>query len=292
LIHDITAQKKAENDIIELNKALEDRVKRRTAELQKANEELKQSIAIRQELEKERKQHHQALLNAVIQGQDQERQRIASELHEGLGQTMYAVKLYFESFLKKIQKGEAPSQEMIDSIKSFLDQTIDEVRSISHFLRPGFIADIGLTAAIVTLCNKLSASSSVQIHCTILEEPQGLGLNEQTSIYRIVQEILTNALKHAKPETIDITIGKTDNGMSLIITDDGLGFDLEAARKKEGIGLKNLTARVELLGGEIEINTAIGKGTQILIEIPLPVTAQKKVNAAGKNKKKLKNSSK
>lgn len=202
--------------------------------------------------------------DALIQGQEQERHRIARDLHDGLGGMLAGVKLRLSGLLAK----HGQNSEEFRGVVNQLDDSVNELRGIAKNMMPQTLVESGLEAALSGLCQSLSSEK-------VLVDFEGLGLKasiaqtDQITIYRIVQELLNNAIKHSAAKNILVQCSR--NGQQFIITveDDGLGFDPKALPENKGIGLLNIESRVKYLNGTFEIDSVPGKGTTINIEANL-----------------------
>lgn len=216
--------------------------------------------AIELDLMKEREKR----LLALFDGQEQERQRLSRELHDSLGQKLVALKLNFGSI--KIKETDA-DKERASSILSQLDHTIKEVRQISSNLMPPVLAEFGLKTGIKQLCNEYAHASKSNIHYDYQGENLNLPQEKMMYIYRIIQEALNNAVKHAQADEINVQMLKRGNALILLIEDDGIGFD--TSLKQNGNGIFNMRERVNILNGRFQVNSQKGHGTILNIKIPL-----------------------
>ncbi|NRF40881.1 sensor histidine kinase [Pedobacter foliorum] len=215
-----------------------------------------------QKLQQEVFRQKEVSAKALFEGEQNERIRIARDLHDGLGQMLSLVKMNLSSVEKPV-----PSLEQ--SMK-LVDQTIDELRRISHNLIPEAL-NFGIFQALEDLAEKINASGSTHMEIDI---EQGLierkfEMLKELSIYRVVQEIVNNMIKHARASQIHLTIGTNDIGIVLRISDNGCGLDEDAIGRSKGIGWNNIHTRVHLLDGKIKIHSEKLSGTQIEIFLPL-----------------------
>jgi signal transduction histidine kinase len=211
--------------------------------------------------QKKAKKMLRAFSSQLIRNQEEERNRIAKELHDSIGQYLLFIK-------NKIQKLGTESE--ISSLKSYVDEAIQEVRAISKDLYPNQLEKYGLEAAIESLCAKISDSSTFFVSADLEGIDSKIEKSQSISIYRIIQECINNAMKHSKAESMRI-ISKFEKGyLSLSIMDNGVGFDRTTLDNKKltSFGLINIEERVKLLGGYFLIDSAPGKGTKINIKIP------------------------
>lgn len=204
---------------------------------------------------------------AVIEAEEKERQRIAQDLHDGVGQMMSAVKLNLSSFQSELSLQDGALQHKLNNIYSLVDDSCKEVRSVSHNMMPNALIKSGLGIAIREFLQKIDTKVlEVSLYIDGLNE--NLPSDMETMVYRIVQECVNNVVKHAVANRLDISIVR-DEHLTITIEDNGKGFDMQAMKGKEGIGLQNIKTRVSYLKGNIEYDSSPGRGTVVLIEIPI-----------------------
>ena len=204
------------------------------------------------------------VMSAMVDGQEQERNRIASDLHDRLGGLLSTVKLQFETLKTKVADEGKPISDEISKTKKLLDKAVDEVRSISHNLSSGILNKFGLASALNELAYTINDTKQIRVDVNIHGMDQRLPENIEVELYRIIQECLSNTLKHAKASEFSINLTKINNEINLITEDNGVGFDVEKLSK--GIGLQNIKTRVEKIKGVVNFDSAIGKGTTTIIE--------------------------
>ncbi len=207
--------------------------------------------------------------NAMIEGQEEERQRIASDLHDRLGSMLSTIKLLFSSLEEKIVNVQNENKTQYEKATNLIDEACVEVRRISHNLSSGLVANYGLVKALEDLCETINHSSKVECKLLTYNMEEGLPLRFEVELYRIAQEVLNNALKHADANTITIQLGRLEDEMSMTIEDDGKGFEVDKTKGKEGMGLDSMRKRAEKLNGNLYIDSDIDKGTITIVEIPL-----------------------
>ncbi|WP_074408771.1 ATP-binding protein [Aquimarina megaterium] len=223
-----------------------------------------------QKTEKLLKEQELTAIDAMISGQEKERQRLANELHDNLGSTLATVKLHFQHLQHNKDNPKLEHvEELYTKTNALLDEAYQKVRTIAHEKNSGVMANQGLLPAIKKLAKKVSNGDGLRI------EVQDYGLQErldntlEISIFRMIQELITNTIKHAAASEIQISLTNHDSLLNIIIEDNGKGFDAKILPKKEGMGLRNIEKRVEHLQGTFEIDSTIGKGTNIIINIPI-----------------------
>ncbi len=224
---------------------------------------LKQKAALQQaEIE------HQALITkGIINAEEKERSRIASELHDGVGQLFSAVKLNLSGLLDRAQLADPAMVALGNKTLDMVDESCKEVRLIAHQMMPGALKKNGLYAAISEFVGKID-SYNLTIKLNARGMDKRLDGNIETVLYRIVQECVNNVIKHASATILDIDLVCDNNNIYVYINDNGKGFDTDDKDKFEGIGLKNIISRVAYLHGAAEISSKQGKGTRIAICIP------------------------
>ena len=203
-------------------------------------------------------------INSMLQGQEAERERIARDLHDGLGGLLSTVKLHFDAIQAK--NPDIAGQKEYNKAYNLLDTACNEVRTISNNMQPGALLKMGIVPAIRDLVNRIESEDTPHmefIHYGPLQDlPVGVTLN----IYRIVQELLYNCLKHSHAREILIQLIRNDEDLEIMVEDDGRGYD--PAEVKKGMGTENVAARVNYLKGEISVHSESGVGTTTTITIP------------------------
>jgi len=221
--------------------------------------------------EKEQLIHEQELksISAMLEGQETERKRIASDLHDRLGSMLSTVKLYFGLVEEQLDMREEKNKEQYNKANFLLDQACEEVRKISHNLVSGDLASFGLVPALTQMKSTIEDSGLIKINFFSFGMDIRLGSTVEITLYTIVQELINNILKHSKATEVTIQLNKGGNNLNIVVEDNGLGFDVASAQSKGGMGLKSLETRVGKLNGNISIDSRKGKGTTIIINIPV-----------------------
>ena len=208
----------------------------------------------------------------LIDANETERRRIAGELHDSIGQSLAMIKS--RAVLSSESATDEKLRRQLELITAQTTQTISEVREISFALRPYLLDNLGLTKAIRSLLNKISETSGSTFRAD-LDDVDGIFKSDaEMSIYRIVQESLNNALKHASASTVEVCLKTSKRNLTILVSDDGMGFDpkktMSRSTDKGGFGLLGISERVKMLGGTEEIESSPATGTTILIRIPIP----------------------
>ncbi len=201
----------------------------------------------------------------LVEGQEIERKRMALELHDNLGVLLTATRMHFS----EIRDKDPGSRELIGKAEKLLEQASSDVRKISHNLMPGLLTKLGLFEALEDLFETLGDKEGFDARLEVIGNKDRLEENKEIMIYRIVQELVNNTLKHAGASVIDLTIVHEDGELSLSYHDNGKGFDVEKTLDLKTMGLHSIQSRVEFLNGTVRINSVEGNGTVFLICIPV-----------------------
>ncbi len=209
-------------------------------------------------------------IDAMIEGQEKERQRLADDLHDSVGATLSAARLQFEYLCKHIGKGVLENEdELFSKTGKLLEEAYQEIRSMAHLKNSGVIATKGLLPAIQKLARNASTPRSLEIEVNDYGLSKKIDASLEISIFRVIQELVTNIIKHSKASEATISITQHEEILSIIIEDNGIGFDVRKKINNDGMGLNSIEKRIEHLEGSIDIDSTIGKGTNILIDIPI-----------------------
>lgn len=207
-------------------------------------------------------------LHAMLNGQEKERNRIARELHDRVGSMLGALKMQMNALEARLENLHFDQPVHAAKVNHLLDETAQEVRRISHDMVSSNLSQLGLAEALKNLCDSLRVSGKPEVDLVLDGLDERLDRKVELEIYRIVQELISNALKHAKPEKLGITIARSPERISVSVADDGLGFDPSKARK--GMGLDNVESRAASIGATVRWDSAPGKGTTAFVDCPLP----------------------
>lgn len=208
---------------------------------------------------------------AVLKGEEQERSRLAKDLHDGLGGMLSGIKYSLNNMKENLIMTPDNMQSFERSI-DMLDSSIREMRRVAHNMMPEVLIKYGLDTALKEFCNEIDRSgvidaNYVSINLEKTEVPQ----TTSVTIYRIVQELVNNAIKHATAKTVLVQahVSPQEKLLAITVEDDGKGFDTAALSQQEGMGWKNIQNRVEFLKGKLDVQSAPGKGTSVMIEISI-----------------------
>ncbi len=201
------------------------------------------------------------MMDAMIEGQENERIRVAKDLHDGVGSLLAAL---------KIRIGTIGTQETKDdsyqNVYQLAGNAYEEVRRVAHNMMPLVLINQGLISALKQLVSNVKESSHLDIHWQMLGAAPRLQPNEELMLYRIVQELLNNVVKHAEATEVIVQMSEDEHHHVLMVEDNGRGFD--PGINKDGMGLENIRSRIEYLGADVDIDSQIGEGTTIILYIP------------------------
>jgi signal transduction histidine kinase/ligand-binding sensor domain-containing protein len=210
-----------------------------------------------------------ALNERMMKAQEQERIRIAGELHDGVMQQMLAATMTLGSAKRRIT-GNPDAAATIDKVQDLLVQAGTEIRQLSHDLHPPILQEAGLPQAVLAYCEQFSAAAGIPIACEADDTVSGLSRGASLALFRIVQEALGNTAKHAKAKQVTVRLRRINGVVSLVISDDGVGFDTGwlGSHASGGLGLVMMRERATQLNGTFELDTAARRGTTIIVSIP------------------------
>ena len=229
----------------------------------------KDEMLAKQQLLDQRNTHQKELLDSIVKTQEDERKRIAAELHDGLGNILATAKLNLDGLQKEAQDLDQEKQTLYKNSVSLLDNACKDVRIISHNMMPGALVKLGLIPALRDFLDKLKQSGKFKIDFSDYGLEERLDETIEIVLYRIIQEIFNNIIKHAEAKEVSVQIFRHEKTLNLMVEDDGKGFDIEKVKGQNGLGVNNIESRVEFLKGKIEYDSKSGQGTNIIIEIPV-----------------------
>jgi len=204
-------------------------------------------------------------LRSVVDGQDQERNRLSRELHDGIGQSLIAIKLQLES---AETRNYSMMRAGIDSAKNMIDITIEEVRRVCNALLPAALNEFGIVSTLRALFSELSSLAGFKAVFESTGSLDRMSKKSQIYIYRIAQEALNNIAKHARATEVVLNLSRENNIVTLQVSDNGKGFIFDPVSFAQRNGLQNMRERTQLLLGEFTIKSQPGNGTTIIVSIP------------------------
>lgn len=228
---------------------------------------MKDQVALqKQQIENLEKQQQIVALDHLLQGQEEERKRIAQDLHDGLGGLLSTVQVKVNNVLRSSSGGE--NEASLLQSANMISDACQEVRRIAHDMMPGALIKIGLFAAVSDLIDTYSESTIINFHFEVPDEECLLPDNAAISTYRIIQEIINNLIKYSDANNFYLSIDIVDDALHILAHDDGVGFDMDNADFSPGLGLEGIRSRVQHLNGVCDIFSKPGKGVRYQISIP------------------------
>ncbi len=207
--------------------------------------------------------NQQALLDASFELQERERERIARELHDGIGAMLAAAKLLVHRLPAKQVR-----TEVLKDLKEVLTETIQEARAVSRDLSPQWVRKKGLVGGLQKYCETLNNGNSIKINFFDQNTEVPSNSRAELSIYRIAQELIHNAIKHAQAGCVSVSLSIEGRWLRLSVKDDGQGFDLQNIQPHHGHGLLNVRSRLQSLGGHLQQQTISEPGTSLIANVP------------------------
>jgi signal transduction histidine kinase len=204
-------------------------------------------------------------LRRVVAGQELERQRLARELHDETGQALTSILLGLKA-IEEAGNGQDVRQSVLE-LRELVVGTLQDVRRLAVELRPKALDDFGLVAALQRLAETFAEQTGIRVHVEAALGDSRLPAERETALYRIIQEALTNVIKHAQARTVSLVLTRKGDRVVAVIEDDGRGFDPEDMRD-ERLGLLGMRERIALVNGRLSVESRPGEGTTIAVEVP------------------------
>lgn len=248
------------------NEALEQKVARRTNQLEEAKEALALKAAQLQEL-----------LNETFNVQELERQRISQDMHDGTNQLIIGAMLELKSARKRLGNDHlAQAEESLETVQTILHRVESEIKRVIHDLRPPTLDALGLAAALRRYAERYESYTGIACAVQVVGEPVRLPSRMEICVYRLAQEALQNVSSHAEVESASVLVSFSANLLELTVSDNGRGFDLRAvvANNVGHLGLLGMRERAESLGGQLQIDTCPGEGTIVTLKVPLATAVE------------------
>jgi signal transduction histidine kinase len=218
------------------------------------------------ERSQEREDLQRQRFSAVIEAEENERSRVAKDLHDGLGQLISTAKLGLSAV--SIPSHDPQHLLLYNSI-NVLDRATQEVRSIAHNLMPAALTELGLRSALEDMVDKINGAKLMNVQLNMTGIDQRLPGTVEVAVYRVIQEVINNMLKHSRADQIQVNLTRIGNALNLSIADNGVGFEKELITRSKGLGWKSVFSRIALLNGNIEVDTRPGAGTSVSIQFAI-----------------------
>ena len=206
---------------------------------------------------------------AIIDAEEKERRRIAQDLHDGVGQMLSAAKLNLSNLESKMVNKTEEQKLSIQNALTLVDDSVKEVRAVSHNMMPNTLIKLGLASAVREFITKLGNAPTLKVDLEIVGLDNRLDNQVETVLYRVIQEVVNNIIKHAQASQISMQLIRHETELNVMIEDNGIGFDTNDLDNFEGIGLKGIQTRIAFLNGTVYFDSTLGRGTTIIIDIPL-----------------------
>ncbi len=276
VLHDITRRRSEKMQLQQDKDLLERRVAERTVELEALVETLKTEIEERKRIEQQLRDSRRELRmmsRRTLEALEADKQAVAKELHDSIGASLAAIKFSLEDRLCSMKSVPREDTVSLEKIVSYLMYTIKETKRISADLRPTTLDDLGLMATIDWFCREFCTFyKQIRVTQEVTIDESDLSDAMKIVIYRILQESLNNSAKHASPSHIHFSMSRRNNGVRMIIKDDGCGFEphsrLFTTDPLSGHGIQGMRERAEICGGRFEIESSQGQGTKITLDLP------------------------
>ena len=231
-------------------------------------EDITARVALERELEQETLLKQKQIAEAVVTAQEKERTEIGKELHDNVNQLLSASKLYIDAAASDISNNEI----LLGQASGYIKNAIEEIRSLSKVLHAPLINELGLCESISNLTDDIMMVNELQINIDLRDFTEDkLNENFKLTLYRIIQEQLTNILKHSKASQANILLSTNENDIYLEVNDNGIGFD--TTKKRQGIGLSNIQSRVSMYEGKLDVFSGQDQGSKLSVKFPLNETA-------------------
>jgi signal transduction histidine kinase len=204
---------------------------------------------------------------SVMVGQERERKRIAQELHDSLGVLLSTAKIHFKKVVSKTT--DENIHDLVEKADNLLKDASEEVREISHNIMPGVLSKLGLSEAIEDLLDEVEDAGKVEVNYQVEEIPDRLPENTEIMLFRVVQELVNNTLKHAEATRIDFILQRSGTHIRIEYTDNGKGFNPDTVQEDKSLGLSGIRSRIDFLKGILTIDSQPNGGARFNISIPI-----------------------
>jgi len=273
-VKDITDRRQTEAEQDKARRALDDKVRERTAELHATIQALRKAAAYRKRIERALRDHqHQlrSLVSELAVAEGQERQRIATGIHDDISQMLAAAKLKTGQLGKRMTT-RSPSRKLVNDLERILNQVLDSSRSLTFDLASPVLHRIGLEAALDDLCDRMRMISTVEFAFVSDRKAKPAGTAIQELVFQSVKELMRNVINHAQAKQAKVSLTRRNNALRVVVSDDGIGFDessLKGFRPTGGFGLDTIRERIHYLGGHFSIRPVSPHGSSVILTVPL-----------------------
>lgn len=231
----------------------------------------KRMLSKKNEIQAAENRHQKDMLNASMEVAEQEREKIAKNIHDDVGTLLNVIRLQMTK-LSRNASDAAKTEELVKESLTMVDESIQTVRGIAHDLMPPTLVKLGFDKGIAELCRQINASGQVKVSATVDTNDRRLPARSELQLYRAVREVINNILKHSQASAIDVTVRGTGESLSVRIHHNGIGISNEAAtqlaQSDKGVGLKSIQSRVQLVNGTIQYLTKGQADSEVIIEVP------------------------
>ena len=210
------------------------------------------------------------LADRLLAAQESERRRLAREMHDDMTQRLAVLAIDAGMLEQELQNIPGPTLERLGQMRESLVKLSDDIHAISRRLHPSIIDDLGLVDAVESECTNFSRRYGIPVNWSADEIHPDIPKDIALSIYRVVQESLRNAARHARATEITVALTGNENFIHLYVQDNGIGFDLKSEKRTSGLGLASMKERIHLIQGDFSIRSRTGQGTILEIQVPAP----------------------
>lgn len=207
--------------------------------------------------------------SAIVEAEERERIRLAKDLHDGVGPMLSLAKFQLENAMNQTQFNSIEQESLFKNANTMIDDAAREIRTVSHDLMPNALLMQGLVSAVREFVNRLSLTGKVKVSLDVANLEERLPQLTETVLYRVLQELVGNVVKHSAATNVQIQLVRHQKELTMMIEDDGKGFDTSQISNFNGIGLKNIISRIDFLNGKVNFDSSPNSGTTVIVEVPL-----------------------
>lgn len=207
--------------------------------------------------------------SAIVEAEEKERIRLAKELHDGVGPMLSIAKFQLENAMNQTKFISIEQESLFINTSTMIDDAAREIRTVSHDLMPNALLIQGLVSAVREFVNRLSLTGKVKVLLDVANLDERLPQLTETVLYRVLQELVGNVIKHSEATHVQIQLIRNEKELTMMIEDDGKGFDTAKIADYKGIGLKNIISRIDFLNGKVNFDSSPNSGTTVIVEVPL-----------------------